>query len=227
LAALVVFVMTTGAFVGAADKSLINSDDDTTNTSIEIETLDHATYTEEDVIDPTTEQETSFNEIPNNEVSPVVPANSIIADIDGSMQNDFGPEDQFTSIEDANNLGEFNNNMNIDGEMGLMDNLDATDKNMIKGSNRNKLSEAMSYITTNGHMGNGESSSSAATRSRAGPITWVVGTDNDQYPGTGTGYLYRSGSTYRSYDNYAMYNYQSGTSFEYHGFAVTALRCMI
>ncbi|MCK5559402.1 MAG: hypothetical protein KAJ51_02370, partial [Thermoplasmata archaeon] len=47
LAALVVFVMTTGAFVGAADKSLIGSNDDTTKTSIEIETLDHATYTEE------------------------------------------------------------------------------------------------------------------------------------------------------------------------------------
>jgi hypothetical protein len=55
---------------------------------------------------------------------------------------------------------------------------------------------------------------------QSGPIRLVIGTDSAQYPGDGMGYLYRSGTIYRSYDGYYMYNYVSGTTREYRGRAV-------
>jgi hypothetical protein len=55
---------------------------------------------------------------------------------------------------------------------------------------------------------------------QAGNTKLVIGSDSDQYPGQGFGYLYRSGSTYRSYDRYSMYTYISGTTRVYRGWAV-------
>ncbi len=55
---------------------------------------------------------------------------------------------------------------------------------------------------------------------QAGPIRLVIGTDSDQYPGDGMGYLYRSGTNYYSYDGYYMNVYVSGTNYERRGRAV-------
>jgi parallel beta-helix repeat protein len=56
-----------------------------------------------------------------------------------------------------------------------------------------------------------------------GSLSIILGTDSDSKPGQGNGYLYRSGSSYYCYDGYYMYNYQSGSTTNYRGWAVYEL----
>jgi hypothetical protein len=137
IAILVVFIMATGAFVGAADKGLDDWKEDTSDVSLEVKSLDIAGYTDETNIDPSVEPEDSLDsELSNEFVEPIVPGNSIMMLPEETVVD----EDSGEVIPDIS--------LGVDGlpitqgpgEGNVQDDIPS-------GSTKNSLSDAMSYIT--------------------------------------------------------------------------------
>jgi hypothetical protein len=218
LAIVVVFLMSAGAFMGAAENGSIP--DESKDVEALLPSISVAEPTFEDREERIEDAEGIESLEPVHiepgmeEVDPVVP------EIGAEGAPEVFPDISF----DLNGMPVETNPMDQN----------IVPDNVAPGSTQNSLSDAMSYITdkvdetddttTDNEIDDAAAGVESSTRSRAGPLKIVLGTHNSQYGGNGQGYLYRSGTTYRSYDQYAMYNYQSGTSFEYHGFAVFDLR---
>ncbi|UCH90083.1 MAG: hypothetical protein JSV49_05420, partial [Thermoplasmata archaeon] len=215
LAVLVVFIMATGAFVGAANQTVI--EENGYNESFKPEPLSEAEYTwESDLvpIDPYQEPEEESEQeseteheqdemLEHNEIESVLVEEGV----------PIVPENQEYITVDGETISSPNSKQLNQQEL------------LISSKDRNKLSEALSYITDKDETIPSKDDTlqstpkAPSTRSRNGKLTMVFGTDNSYKPGEGTGYLYRSGTSYYSYTNYYMRTYQY-TTYEYRGRAV-------
>jgi hypothetical protein len=223
LAILVVFFMSTGVFVGAVEQDLLEEETINRTTILnEAGETDERLVWQEDSESGSSfdlDEETKFKDLNKNFKNPqeadysteIIPESSTQFDMMGETQRTYTTPDGKVVV--------------VTGDELNSELLSASDDSIeyTISSSVNPISDAMTYIIPE----NSESNSDLSTietnidqPTRASTTkTMILGSDNPNQPGAGSGYIYKSSSSYRVYDGYYMYSYMSSYS-EYRGFSV-------
>jgi hypothetical protein len=196
LAILVVFIMTTGAFISVVGNS--NENDGTDGVTPNVPVLP--------------EVEETKNIEPSIDSSIELPADDGFSSSTPELEF---PEPEVPTVEPIDDVESIVGDDIFEADMN-----DYAEHETIQSTSGNSFSDAMQFITDDIQKPV-QPEEQQETGTRATYSTMIeLQADNDQNPGQGRGRVYKSGSNYYSYEYYMMYNYISGTSYENRGWAV-------
>jgi hypothetical protein len=216
--------MSTGAFVGAVQENLTNDETSTVNKTV---IVSEAGETDERIVDPNKYTQTEDESKKLDEISQDIdnvdfaaePSAEYLVEIPSETSSDGGDTELEVDQQTITKPSGEEVYLNVEDE--LTSTLDDPDNEIITGTSKNLFSNAMSYIlppTQESDESIIDSIVESNSRAPSSLKTIILATDNPTQGGAGNGYLYKYGTTYRIYDTYYMYTYESNY-YEYRGFS--------
>jgi hypothetical protein len=206
MAILLVILMSTGAFIGAAQNSSMGDEDGAVEAILPIN--DPADATEDPYLDPS-ESEGQMEENYDDYIDPIIP------NLDQTSE---------PWMEDMEELTPFEEDLILETDTDSIPDVEE-DPELPSATEGNSFSSGLDWISEKGEdsseLDSGEEDS--GSRASSASMTIVIGADSNKYPGQGNGRIYWYSSTYNSYYYYNMYTYgrKSGYSgSRYKGWAV-------